>query len=257
MPGKVGSMDEIAPGAEDVPRLREFPKDRPLSDAERAEWMASWLLAKAVGWEAYALAQAVAAARDEPSSMRGTLFLEAALIHQRCLIEFLVGRVNRKGARSWKERSDVTPAALCDGWEPEAALGAALGDLTVALADIDSLLAHVSRRRAELVRRTWNLGSWTLAVFTALDVFVSWLRTVEPFRATAAGLDGHSPRAPGRRRGRPVRAAGRDAIVERDVHRARRRVSGPCGSAYPTTRWTWVRCVSSSGRRSGCRSGRS
>ncbi len=115
--------------------------------------------------------------------MRGTLFLEAALIHQRCLIEFLVGRVNRKGARSWKERSDVTPAALCDGWEPEAALGAAHGDLTAALADIDSLLAHVSRRRAELVGRTWNLGSWTLAVFAALDMFVSWLRTVEPFRA--------------------------------------------------------------------------
>ncbi len=50
-------MNEIALDAEDAPRPREFPKDRPLSDAERGEWMASWLLAKAVGWEAYALAQ--------------------------------------------------------------------------------------------------------------------------------------------------------------------------------------------------------
>ena len=38
-------MSEIATYPSGEGRLREFPKDRPLSDEERAEWMRSWLLA--------------------------------------------------------------------------------------------------------------------------------------------------------------------------------------------------------------------
>lgn len=176
-------MTEIATDAGDGARPREFPKNRPLSDAERAEWMSSWLLAKAVGWEAYGLAQAVVAARDEPESMRRTLFLEAALIHQRCIIEFLAGRVNNKGVRSWKGRTDVTPAGLLEGWDPAAALLGLIDDLTAMLGEIDALLAHVSLRRAEVARRTWDLAAGTAMVLGALGLFVARLRLTEPFRA--------------------------------------------------------------------------
>ena len=182
-PGHDVRMSEIATDAEGGARPREFPKDRPLSVVERAEWMRSWLLAKAVGWEAYGLAQAVVSARDEPESMRRALFLEAALIHQRCLIEFLAGRVSQKGLRSWKGRTDVTPAALLDGWDPESALPGVIDDATAMLAEIDALLAHVSLRRAELARRAWDLGVGTATVLEALDVFVARLRLSEPFRA--------------------------------------------------------------------------
>jgi hypothetical protein len=175
-------MTDLATDAGDGARPREFPKNRPLSDAERPEWMRSWLLAKAVGWEAYGLAEAVVAARDEPESMRRALFLEAALIHQRCLIEFLAGRVSTKGVRSWSGR-DVTPAALLEGWAPEAALPGLINDLTAMLGEIDALLAHVSLRRAEVARRTWDLAAGTARVLGALDLFVSGLRLTEPFRA--------------------------------------------------------------------------
>lgn len=174
-------MSEIAADAAGEGRLRVFPKDRPLSDEERAEWMRSWLLAKAVGWEAYGLAQAVVAARDESESMRRALFLEAALIHQRCLVEFLAGRVSKTGGRSWKGRTDVTPAAFVDGWDPVTALPRLI-DLTAMLGDIDSILAHVSLRRAEIARRTWDLGAGTAIVLEALDLFVGQLRLTEPFR---------------------------------------------------------------------------
>ena len=180
-------MSEIATYPSGEGRLREFPKDRPLSDEERAEWMRSWLLAKAVGWEAYGLAQAVVAARDEPESMRRALFLEAALIHQRCLIEFLAGRVTKKGGRSWKGRTDVTPAALLEGWDPVAALPRLIKDLTAMIGDIDELLAHVSLRRAEIARRTWDVGAGTAIVLEALDLFVARLRVTEPFRANCLG----------------------------------------------------------------------
>lgn len=176
-------MSEIATDAAGEERLRAFPTNRPLSQGERAEWMRSWLLAKAVGWEAYALAHAVVAARDEPESMRRALFLEAALIHQRCLIEFLAGRVTKKGGRSWNGRKDVTPAALFDGWDPVTALPTLVEDLTAMLADIDALLAHVSLRRAEIARRTWDIGAGTAIVLEGLDLFVARLRLAEPFRA--------------------------------------------------------------------------
>lgn len=145
--------------------------------------MVSWLMARAVGWDALSLAHAVAAVRDEPESFRSTLFCEAALTHQRCLIEFLLGRPDRKGVRRWKA-SDVTPAAIFDGWDPEDALpGETVRVLTAALRDIDSLLAHVSLRRVEIARRTWPLGSLTREVLAAFEVFVERLRVVEPFRA--------------------------------------------------------------------------
>jgi hypothetical protein len=176
-------MSEIGAGGAVAARPREFPKDRKLSDAERREWMTSWLLAKAVGWEVYGLAQAVVAARDEPESMRRTLFLEATLIHQRCLIEFLAGRVNKKGVRSWRVRTDVTPAAFLDGWDPVTALPGAIAELTAMLAEIDALLAHVSLGRAEITRRTWDLGAGAATVLEALDIFVARLRLAEPFRA--------------------------------------------------------------------------
>lgn len=164
-------------------RPRSFPVDRPLSADERQEWMNSWLLGKAVGWEAYGLACAVAAVAAEPEAMRRTLLVESALVHQRCLVEFLVGRVNRKGVRGWQSR-DITPAAMCEGWDPAAALPASLvGALDAALADIDALMAHVSRRRARLVRRSWDLSATSRDVLAALDVFVRYLRGVEPFRA--------------------------------------------------------------------------
>lgn len=176
-------MTQSATAGRGGQRPREFPRDRPLTESERVEWKASWLLGKAVGWEAYALAQAVVAARDEPESMRRALFLEAALVHQRCLLEFLVGRVRRNGVRAWKDRTDVTPAALLDGWDPEAALPESAAGLTTALAEIDALLAHVSLRRAEFARRTWDLAAGTRDVLAALDVFVGRLRLAEPFRA--------------------------------------------------------------------------
>lgn len=176
-------MSEFAKDASGERRPRELPKDLPLSDEERTEWMRSWLLAKAVGWEAYGLAQAVVAAREEPESIRATLFVEAALIHQRCLIEFLAGRVTKKGARSWKGRTDVTPATFVDGWDPVTAMPGLIEDLTAMLGDIDALLAHVSLRRAEIARRAWDLGVGTASVLEALDLFVAQLRVTEPFRA--------------------------------------------------------------------------
>lgn len=175
-------MTESKPSTGHEQRPREFPRDRPLSGAERTEWMNSWLLAKAVGWEAYGLAHAVIAARDELESMRRALFLEAALVHQRCLIEFLVGRVNSRG-RSWKDRTDVTPTSLVAGWDPAVTLEGHINELTSQLREIDALLAHVSLRRAEISRRTWDLAAGTTLVLQALDLFVRQLRLTEPFRA--------------------------------------------------------------------------
>ncbi len=172
-----------AVSAADEDRPRSFPKGRPLSADEREEWLKSWLLVRAVGWEIYALAAAVAAVREEQDILRRTLLLEATLTHARCLTEFLVGRLDKKSVRRWKHASDVTPGALMATWDPEIALGDTLASLDQALPELDSLLAHVSQRRVAIVRRSWEVAGLTRSLLAALRRFEEHLRREEPFRA--------------------------------------------------------------------------
>ncbi|HVA05366.1 MAG TPA: hypothetical protein VNG12_01360 [Acidimicrobiales bacterium] len=95
-----------------------FPTDRPLTDKEKRQWMHTWLHARIIGWEAFALARALIAVETEQDPMRGTLLLEAALTHQRCLIEFLIGRPAKNNTRNWKIALDVTPIMMSADWDP-------------------------------------------------------------------------------------------------------------------------------------------
>ncbi len=80
--------------------------------------------------------------------MRGTLFLEAALTHQRCLIEFVIGRPGKNHARAWKSNLDITPMTMSADWDPGEALGTAAVDfLQQHLTRIDRHLAHPSLER--------------------------------------------------------------------------------------------------------------
>jgi hypothetical protein len=153
-----------------------FPLDRPLSEDEARAWMRQWLEARAVGWEAYGLGHALIAMHGEPDAMRHTLFLEAALAHIRCLIEFLIGRPHPKsGKRRWKSDLDVTPLSLLPTWSPEEALRASWPLLTQSLDRIDKALAHVSQERVAIVRTTWELAPLADAVLTGLDLFIAFL----------------------------------------------------------------------------------
>ncbi len=58
----------------------------------------------------------------------------------------LAGRLNDKGRRSWNTR-DITAPSWCP-WDPEATIPDEIAVLDSALADIDSYMAHIARRRA-------------------------------------------------------------------------------------------------------------
>ena len=83
-----------------------FPTDRPLTDDEKRQWMHTWLHARIIGWGRRSRSHALLIAVDtEQDLMRGTLLLEAALTHQRCLIEFVIGRPVNNSARGLEETS--------------------------------------------------------------------------------------------------------------------------------------------------------
>ncbi len=157
--------------------LSVFPKDRPLTDAERQKWMTTWLEAKAVGWELYALAQGLVSTPAE-SGMAQSLLLEGTLVHQRCLIEFLVGRVGPKGKRQWKDAHDFTAPGWC-AWDPEVSIPALVPVLEAGLDEIDKYMAHISRRRAVLDRRTWDLAPVSAAIFEGMRAYLPVLQTEE------------------------------------------------------------------------------
>jgi hypothetical protein len=155
-----------------------YPIGRALTEDEASAWMRDWLRARAVGWEAYGLAQAVVAIHDESDVMRQTLFLEAALAHARCLIEFLIGREHPKtGKRRWKADLDVTPSMMLSTWAPETELVALWPILTKSLDRIDKALAHVSQSRVAITRTAWEMAPLMEAVLIGLATFITLLRS--------------------------------------------------------------------------------
>jgi hypothetical protein len=158
--------------------------------------MKTWVESKAVGWEAYALGHALVAVHDEPESFRRTLLLESALTHQRCLIEFLAGRLQRSGKRTWSRRYDITPTDMLPGWDPTTQLASSSLDLlTAELARIDAHLAHISRKRVRIAREEWDLAPVTRAVLDGLDGFVASLRRAGSFHGNCLAAWVNSSRA--------------------------------------------------------------
>jgi hypothetical protein len=159
-----------------------FPTDRPLTDNEKQQWMHTWLHARIIGWEAFALARALIAVGTEQDLMRGTLLLEAALTHQRCLIEFVIGRPVKNNARAWKSDLDVTPMMMSADWDPRRALGAVAVDLLQQnLTRIDRQLAHPSLERVHIATTEWDLAPSSSAIFGALSILVGRLYEQQSF----------------------------------------------------------------------------
>jgi hypothetical protein len=159
-----------------------LPTDRPLTDDEKRQWMHTWLHARIIGWETLALARALIAVDTEQDLMRGTLFLEAALTHQRCLIEFVIGRPGKNHARAWKSNLDITPMTMSADWDPREALGTTAVDfLQQHLTRIDRHLAHPSLERVHIATTEWDLAPSSSAIFGALRILVGRLYEQQSF----------------------------------------------------------------------------
>ncbi len=90
---------DVASTARHDERPRHVSEGPPADGCRARQWMTEWLEGKAVGWEVYALAHGLVTTPAE-NGMGKSLLLEGTLVHQRCLIEFLVGRVDRKASAS-------------------------------------------------------------------------------------------------------------------------------------------------------------
>ncbi len=107
------------------------------------------------------------------------LVLDACLVHARCCTEFLVGRVSRKGQRTWK-KGDVRPLDFLDSWQPKPA--AAVGHLDVHLPLLDKHLAHVTIARADLFDHRWDIDALDRAIYAVAISFLAELEEREPER---------------------------------------------------------------------------
>ena len=96
--------------------------------------------------------------------------LEAYLVHARCLIEFLNGRL-RSGARRWDAR-DIRPTDFTAGWLPSGRTNRLDGYLR----RIDGHLAHLTWERVDRPhRKTWNMLALTREILRHLTRFVDLL----------------------------------------------------------------------------------
>jgi hypothetical protein len=139
------------------------------------------LQTRVLGWELWALAH-IAALVDKPTQepFVGTALLESSLVHVRCLAEFFVGRVDRKGRRKWGRETDVTPAAFLEGWVPEPA--EAIAVLDDAIPRLDKHLSHMTSAREALFGPQWNLHELEDAVFSVARHFSAQLEQADPER---------------------------------------------------------------------------
>lgn len=158
-----------------------FPTSRKLTDPEAAEWMRLWMQAHPIGWEVYALTKSVVATQTESDVLTGTLLLESALSHARCLCEFLIGRADNGGNRRWKPNLDVTPLDLLPTWDPVQSLD--VDRLHGWLTMIDKEQAHLSRQRVRMALATWKVGQLLDALLVGFSVFLGELDRYDDFSA--------------------------------------------------------------------------
>ncbi len=128
--------------------------------------------------------RALIAEDTEPDLIGGTLLLEAALTHQRCLIEFIIGRPvkNKINVRAWKRGLDVTPVMMSAEWDPRLAIGDdAVDFLQQHLTLIDRNLAHPSLERVQMARTEWDLAASSSAILSALGFLVGQLYEQQSF----------------------------------------------------------------------------
>lgn len=159
--------------------MTTFPSGNPLTDEEGRQYLELMGLAKTAGWELLGLAYALVGINqqvdDDP--MRPTLLLEAALTHQRCLIEFFLGRNGR-----WNPR-DITARSFLAGWDPQVSLSASHTLLQHELPEIDQRLAHISRTRLLVAIAEWDVAPVSAALIEAMRALTRELYAVPTFEA--------------------------------------------------------------------------
>lgn len=137
------------------------------------------LRARVIGYELWAFATTVARVDTVDDVYLANNVVDACLVHARCCSEFLVGRVNRNGERSWK-KADVRPLDFLDQWEPEPEWAVDVLDAHLPL--LDKHVVHVTIARADLFDHRWNVDALDRAVHAVAVAFLAELENREPER---------------------------------------------------------------------------
>jgi len=128
-----------------------------------------------VGGEALEMAEMLSRIPAEDDPLIASGHLEGALVHGRCLIEFLIGcRARTSSAtasRRWSQ-SDIRPGLFLASWAPDAAM---VENLEPALSKLDTLLSHLSLERVEVHERIWDPRGMADAIIKGLLVFSAHL----------------------------------------------------------------------------------